>query len=595
MEIKGLKIDTSRLRNLLGNFKGVSKLSEIRPETRTYDVQTSLTTDYRKNNWGLGRIVLDGISNHLPEDSGGTRTTVKIKQGGVYRDLKSADPSVAAEEVVFEDDGKGFDSGLLGLLYSTKAADTMSVGQFGEGLKMISAAALRAGQEIEFKSKNWSAVPFAQDETVGGNALKRLCFRVSENGHHLQGSRTVFKKPSKTLLEEVFKIPENVLAFNDSYRELPQDTLMEIFNEYSLKEKKEDIYGHIKDFMRIVSTETKSYAPKILLPPNILQTSSYRSRIIDLQNGKTEFFVKGIRVHDLCSIFSYDLGLNDITPDRIYANREKMLSGIELLLMGSKNPEVIDKVLKAAGDDNYRSFVEFDALGNRNRLSGVERDFKCDYNYYDNNINLSKTLNIYLSEFDENMSKSAWAEGFERVYGKNAVIASGDTNVNTDAELMGFKPVRLNKNIGDYLQAYGVQSAKDIKNEKQYRWIDEKDLTEEERKMISLSGEIDAFLGNKKSVPVRVYSGVFMQSGREITSNPAVYVTEENGIKYIGIRRDVLKDPMQFIERYVHEKGHDITSAVDYSRDFAEFFIERLAKEAANRIGLDRTQEDYSI
>ena len=211
MEIKGLKIDTSRLRNLLGNFKGVSKLSEIRPETRTYDVQTSLTTDYRKNNWGLGRIVLDGISNHLPEDSGGTRTTVKIKQGGVYRDLKSADPSVAAEEVVFEDDGKGFDSGLLGLLYSTKAADTMSVGQFGEGLKMISAAALRAGQEIEFKSKNWSAVPFAQDETVGGNALKRLCFRVSENGHHLQGSRTVFKKPSKTLLEEVFKIPENVL------------------------------------------------------------------------------------------------------------------------------------------------------------------------------------------------------------------------------------------------------------------------------------------------------------------------------------------------------------------------------------------------
>jgi hypothetical protein len=86
-----------------------------------------------------------------------------------------------------------------------------------------------------------------------------------------------------------------------------------------------------------------------------------------------------------------------------------------------------------------------------------------------------------------------------------------------------------------------------------------------------------------------------MQTGREITSNPAVYVTKKDGTRYIGVRRDVLKDPMQFVQNYIHERGHDITKADDYDRGFAGFFIERLAREATKQLRLNETNEDYSI
>ena len=547
-----IRINPLRLKNVGFTEKEHGDDNKSTTGTRTYEIQTSLTTDYRKTRWGVERIVLDAISNHLPEDSKGTKTTIRIKQKGQWYDLKTANLKDEAEEVVFEDDGKGYDSGLLGLLYSTKAADTLSVGQFGEGLKMISAAALREGNDIEFESKNWTAVPFARDETVGSNALKRLCFRVTENGHHLQGSRTVFKNPSKALLEQVFAVPENVLAFNDTYRELPQNPLLDLYME--------DVEKDMKELL----IESMSHVKKIPLPPNILQRSNYRSRIIDLQNGKTGFFVKGVKIQDIQSIFSYDLGLEEITPDRIFADREKMLSGIELLLKGSKNPEVIDEVLRRAHETPMACLIEFEAL--RNRLM--------DRSWRDDRL-MTNILEKYLDK--PKTKKSHWKEAFERVYGKDAVLASLDTNVNADAKLMGFKPVELNCDVREYLKVCGVQSANDIKNEKQYKWVDDRELTDEERKIISLSGEIDAFLGDKKPVPVRVYSGIFMQTGREITSNPAVYVTKKDGTRYIGVRRDVLKDPMQFVQNYIHERGHDITKADDYDRGFAGFFIERLA------------------
>ncbi|HIH12608.1 MAG: hypothetical protein QT02_C0006G0031 [archaeon GW2011_AR9] len=69
-------------------------------EIKTYRIETSLTTDYRKERWGLERIVLDGISNHLPADSKGTTVSVKFKQDGAYVDMKQYDSTKSVEEIV---------------------------------------------------------------------------------------------------------------------------------------------------------------------------------------------------------------------------------------------------------------------------------------------------------------------------------------------------------------------------------------------------------------------------------------------------------------------------------------------------------------
>ena len=59
---------------------------------RTYELLTSIALSYRQSAWGIERIVLDAISNHLPKDSGGTKVNVLLKQGENYRSLGEHDP-----------------------------------------------------------------------------------------------------------------------------------------------------------------------------------------------------------------------------------------------------------------------------------------------------------------------------------------------------------------------------------------------------------------------------------------------------------------------------------------------------------------------
>ena len=73
-------------------------------------------------------------------------------------------------------------------------------------------------------------------------------------------------------------------------------------------------------------------------------------------------------------------------------------------------------------------------------------------------------------------------------------------------------------------------------------------------------------------VEVRVYEGVYLPSGREIPSQKGVHQTEKDGSKWIGIKRAVLHEPLRkFVKTYIHEAGHHLTNAGDYSRNHADF------------------------
>ncbi|MAG02076.1 hypothetical protein CMI42_01960, partial [Candidatus Pacearchaeota archaeon] len=300
-------------------------------ETRNYKIETSITLDYRKSAWGLERIVLDGVANHLPEDSNGTNVAVKLKQDGQYVPLKQADPQKQTEEIVFEDDGSGYDAGMLSILFSSKGADELSVGQFGEGLKLVAASALRNGVEIEYHSRNWVANPFAKPERIGGHDIEKLCFTIQENGFDLDGSRTVIRNPSDDLMREVYQIPDKVLALNDSYEVMSKDFTG---------------FGFLSD------------------------AKIYPSRMIRLGNGDTTLFIKGVKVQDSQSIFSYDLGLNNITPDRIFADRDRVLDSIENLLKDYASPEAIKTVLSKAFSEPEGNYQEFQAFYNRKQDKG---------------------------------------------------------------------------------------------------------------------------------------------------------------------------------------------------------------------------------
>src|SRR3989338_3347343 len=559
----------------------------------TYDIETSLTTDYRKSAWGIERIVLDSVSNHLPADSKGTVTTVRIKQDGQCADLKKADPTQPAEEVIFEDNGFGYDAGLLSVLFSPKAADDLSVGQFGEGLKLVATAAIRHGLKVEYRSRNWMASPYTKPENIGGHNISRLCFRVTENGDNLAGSRTVFTNPSQELMDEVFQLPNKVLALNDTYRELysEKDSIdyfqvdfKGLINPYIIDCSQVDFKGLINsDIQPVGNLFTPSLGIEGKAPT---KSWGYNSRIIDLGTEETALFIKGVIIQETNSIFSYDLGIENISPDRIFADRNSVLDEIESILKNCSNTQIIERVLAVACQTSERYCDEFEAFRdrglpqNRMMLLTMRRDLS---------ERKGKTDLIKKYIFNKYPPENLWVTSFRKLYGVNAVIASHDVNANKDAKLMGYTTVRLNISIANYLASLGIQSADKVTCEQEYKWVSTSDLTEAETQMLDRVKTInEVVLGQVAPVDVRVYSGLFLKSGREVECANGVHITEQDGTKYIGIKRPRLGKLEDFVETYVPELGHPVTGADDYDRRFTDFFVRALSKLAIHHMNRDK-------
>jgi hypothetical protein len=281
---------------------------------------TSLTLGYRAENWSNLRIVLDALANHMPEDSGGRN--VKIE----YLLSKRNDDGTTVKEwseragyydhpeaVRIRDDGKGYSLENLLVMHSDKSQE--AVGQFGEGLKMLSAACLREKVPVKFRSRDWIAMPMSHQTDIDGKDVQRLGYKTVEEADGVEGSATTFYEPSRDLLEIFGSIGDYVLHFN----------------------------SHV----------------------NVLHEGG-EGRIISVGDKKATF-VKGFHVADNNSgqfrtLFSYDLQTRNITPDRNFVNYDTLRSGVQSLLETNTNPAVVDRVLEAAKDDKveYAEFRDLD-------------------------------------------------------------------------------------------------------------------------------------------------------------------------------------------------------------------------------------------
>ena len=439
----------------------------------------------------------------------------------------------------------------------------MSVGQFGEGLKMVAAATLRNGIEVEYRSRNWKSSPFIKSEIIDNHKINRLCFEVIENGDNLEGSRTEFTKLNDDFIREIFEIPNKVLALNKIYKELHNEI--------------DNVKGNFPD-ANMYNPLTINYEIPFQYSfnqgPSINKSNKYKSRIIDLGTDSTSIFVKGVKVQDSNSLFSYDLGLENVSPDRIFADHEKILDEIESLLKGCSNTEVIENVLKKAQEEPYGYCSELEAFRNRKKPTNGYGD-----NIYMDTIRkYTRSIKPIKNMHFKNDTENLWAKTFIKMFGDNAVVASKDVNVNTDNELMGYNPVKLNDDIANYLCVNGISSADDTENKHEYKWIDKEKLTEPELDMLSNVDDINDFFGWVTNIPVRVYSGLFNQAGREIKTSQAGFIQDTDGTRYLGVRRDLLVNEIDFVNQYIHEIGHNETNATDSDRKFTQFFVGTLAE-----------------
>jgi hypothetical protein len=446
---------------------------------------------------------------------------------------------------------------------------------------MVGAAALRNGLNVEYRSRNWKASPFAKPETIDTQRINRLCFKVTENGDKLEGSRTVFSNPSDSLIDEIFQLPNKVLALNTQYVELHNEG-----NNMDYTNPK------FKKYMNVVVYDVLPIDFGFNAGHTFRKMDRYKSRIIDLGTEDNSIFVKGIRVQNASALYSYDLGLENVSPDRLFADREKILDSIEFLLKGCSNTAVIERILREAHQNPDVYYDEFEAfrdrrITRRGGLMGISPIYPRDTEFME--FHKAPTIDLKnefydgifkaLEDYADGVPENLWVKTFKSLYGKDAVIASFDTNINSDAEFMGYNPVKLNTGISNYLLSNGVLSADKIQNNQEYKWIDIGELTEPEKGMIDRVKDINQVIfGEPREVDVRVYSGLFLKSGREVTSSGGVHSTGADGKKYIGVKREKLRTLEDFTEVYIHEMGHSETGAGDADRRFTEFFVRALSR-----------------
>lgn len=285
--------------------------------------ETSYTLSQRAAKWGPLRLILDPLSNHMPADSGGTEVKVHLKvpanpHGTAFKWVEWS-PGFQAdriEEVMFADDGRGYDYGGLRYSFSDKPSDD-AIGKHGEGLKMASATALRAkNTKIKFRSRDWVATPFASAPTrINESDQQVVHYRVIEKVDPMEkGSQTTIRGIDDKLKKIINRLDDFVLPLRDDQPYIHSLPDVRMFNER---------------FLRGMPQGT-------VYNKGVFITHDYASRLL----------------------FSYDLKTEEISPDRDDVRIGALESAVEDAVISLTDRNAIGRILKAASDGSGREYME---------------------------------------------------------------------------------------------------------------------------------------------------------------------------------------------------------------------------------------------
>ena len=473
---------------------------------------TGLTIDSGRRNWGALRIVLDTVSNHMADDSGGTQTQIEyyIRNEEHFNsftwtpDVPGRNEKVYAIRVI--DDGDGYDVNILPLFFTTKEQEGTQTGGFGEGTKMVSMAVLRdqadeSSMGIKYRSRDGAAVPFLEEVSIDTHSTQRVNFLVAKGLSPLSGSTTTIYNPLGEVADLFRLLHRYVLAFNEEYTPIHQTERATLF-------------------------DARSYS---------LENGWLNQNIF--ANG---FYITGEYHNHI--LFNYDLkiSIDELSPDRNNIKSPQLLrDSIKELIQSCYDPGVISRVVRSAREKKEEGLYEF----------------------------------IHVT-FDDEEHRDIWSRTFFDLYGNKAVLAT-DIKAMITAQEQGYTPVHLHDKIKSTLRDAGVLTDRDVISEGLVpELVEYDDLTNVEKRNFALLPSVDAAIfacrDDEAAFPtVKVYSKLHTVRGEEKTNTLGYYHIESDTIY---LRRDQLHNARDCIMTYTHERGHQVTGGDHADKEFLDFF-----------------------
>lgn len=412
------------------------------------------------------------------------------------------------------------------------------------GLKMIAAAAIRKGYEIELRSRNWIAVPESQKEIIneGKNnekTIERLLFRVKR------------------------KTKEDCKAVNDG------DNIPEIISSTTFVNPPSELinlFRNIKDYV-------------LIFDPRIPVTSTKGIDVLSPSSGR--LYIRNIFIpgkHDI--LYSYHLKEFDIE------NRDRNT-------IANYSMKSIIKELLESTTDKY--FISTFLSGARLYLEGNE--YYLEFNTSFNIPTKTKNADIWIDAFKSKYGNNTTIRSIEDTDVKNYYQAKHlGINVINLPKYIARALLEIEGTKGQKIMSYvhGVNEA--IENA---IFVPNEDLTPEELKILNHLDKYNKILnlylsGNEDDKPIKTLKvfdypedycgtrvGGFVDTGDTDTIN--IYRTSlKRGIIYSG-------------HIFFHEATHAITGAEDAEKDFRNFLSMLLSQVAVTMYPLQDSIEDGGV
>lgn len=505
---------------------GVKRASQLY-FSKEVKVDTGLTLSYRESAWGYDRILIDAVQNHLGADSGATQVKVEFLlkgQENQWIDLNRigeySDDQIAALRI--SDNGNGYDYRLLGLLHSTKAKVFDAAGGWGEGLKMLSAAALRAGLGLELRSRDWQAEA-ATEKKYFNNAegalvdVDALNYKmVSILGEPLQGSQTIFTKLNPEFLVIARNLQQKALTLNTSYAPVSRTSV-----------------GEIVTFDRNTT------------------------------------YVQGLEVTDAVNdhrtLMAYNfLGINGIivSPDRNVLHAGKVKEAVGRMMAETTSVEALTIVLTEAVDQPGNYHPEFqDATKNPNFTNQETWRLAWDRVVQNKQWDVKKVV-IKDRSLDLDAQILLRNMGYE-VLEMDSSIANvvHSLGVHYGTEILNpvFEYISIDELTPQERQVLELRTLID-------------------RKLAEVLGLTFS------TSPIEIFTSVRSTlTGEELSGWHGYWETKT---ERIGIIRSQLRSPIEFGMTYLEEMGHRLSQADDYTREFTNFFRNTLVQEIFRQNGI---------
>lgn len=465
--------------------------------TRKEMITHSVTESYMREKWGVLRIALDGIQNHLPQDSGGSWVGVQFLNKGVWYDHSYLPDFNNGEiqAVRFVDDGKGFVAGELGVMATSKAGERRKAGQFGEGLKMISAAALRNGMKLSIESRDWQATPSFRTVQLTDRREQQLVYDVNFYDQNITGSRTTFLNPTKEFLKVIRDLEKYALPVRGN-----------------------------------------RYEPVVALDD------------IDLVDSQGNVYIRGLRYAKglLSTFFSYnfvDLPDRAIERDRESIRLEEVnrdvVSGVRRVLEDLDDREsVVD--LCRAGLNGAEDLIEFSLL----------QRIKVPWQLYEDAVyEIAGTKKVFITGGGNPFEwlKSKRAEAYLRLHGYKGITVADDN----------FRTF-LNYSAGIPLanDSFVVDKVLDETRDEGFKILLPGDLAEKEQQVFGLHQMVDEVLETSKEIKKRPVVFISVQKSKAGYEYLFIDQQERNG--FLVINTKLLPSPAKFLQVFFQKRAEQI-------------------------------------